>query len=44
MNRSAATISTNRDLILKHFQPSLGASSILLGNARILYKIQKEMI
>jgi hypothetical protein len=44
MNRSAATISTNRDLILKQLQPSLGATSILAGNTRILFKIQKEMI
>lgn len=44
MNRSGATISINLDLILKHLQPSLGATSILVGNARILHKIQKEMI
>lgn len=44
MNRSTATISTNRDLILKHLQPSLGPTSILVGNARILHEIQKEMI
>jgi hypothetical protein len=44
MNRSATTISTNRDLILKRVQPSLGSTSILVGNGRILFMIQKEMI